>query len=224
MAAKKATRPAEPGAPIITIARPDIRTVTFRIRGSAPYVGNRFANKAAIMAKQQEGSTANKGKARAPKDFDACYEAAKHVCVDRRTNESWCGIPASSLRNAMISACRLVSFKMTIAKMSVFVVADGLDQDGLPIIRIEGTPERYDAYVRNETGVVDIRARPMWKEWHCDVKIRFDAAQFTATDVANLMMRAGIQVGLGEGRPDSKASAGVGFGTFDLVEDAEAAE
>ena len=33
----------------------------------------------------------------------------------------------------------------------------------------------------------------------------------------NLMARAGAQVGVGEGRPDSKTSAGLGFGTWEIV-------
>ena len=33
----------------------------------------------------------------------------------------------------------------------------------------------------------------------------------------NLIARVGMQVGVGEGRPDSKQSAGLGFGLFDVV-------
>jgi len=195
----------------ITIAAPDIRVAEFRIVGSAPYVQNRFWNKGAMIAAQQEGGT-NKKKARAPKDFEALFENAKH-----KAPEGWCGIPAASFRAAMISACRLVGFQMTRAKLSLFVLADGLDEDGSPIVKIEGTPEQHTAHVRNETGVVDIRSRPMWREWACNLRVRYDADQFTATDVANLLMRAGMQVGVGEGRPDSKKSlTGMGWGTFSI--------
>jgi hypothetical protein len=48
------------------------------------------------------------------------------------------------------------------------------------------------------------------------VRVQYDADQFTATDAANLMTRVGAQVGIGEGRPDSKMSAGMGWGTFKL--------
>jgi len=40
---------------------------------------------------------------------------------------------------------------------------------------------------------------------------------FTSSDVVNLFNRVGAQVGIGEGRPDSKASAGLGFGLFEIV-------
>ena len=48
------------------------------------------------------------------------------------------------------------------------------------------------------------------------MRVRFDADQFTLTDVANLLMRVGMQVGIGEGRPFSKNSNGMGWGLFDL--------
>jgi hypothetical protein len=39
----------------------------------------------------------------------------------------------------------------------------------------------------------------------------------TEADIANLIARVGLQVGIGEGRPDSKQSAGLGFGLFEIV-------
>ncbi len=125
-------------------------------------------------------------------------------------------MPAAALRNACIDVCRMVGFKMTHARMSVFVEADGFDRvDGQPLVKlIAGPPERTEMATRNATGVADIRIRPMWREWRLNVVIRFDADQFTASDVANLISRAGEQVGLGEGRPFSKSSNGLGFGTF----------
>jgi hypothetical protein len=56
----------------------------------------------------------------------------------------------------------------------------------------------------------------MWDEWHAFVRVRHDSDMFSAADITNLMVRVGMQVGIGEGRPDSKNSAGMGWGTFDL--------
>jgi hypothetical protein len=118
----------------------------------------------------------------------------------------------------MISACRLVGFKMTLAKLSTFVEADGFDlQDGIPLVRVYGKSETFTAHTRNATGVVDVRSRPMYREWAVKLRVRFDADQFTTQDVYNLVARVGGQVGLCEGRPDSKSSAGCGFGTFRVV-------
>ena len=48
--------------------------------------------------------------------------------------------------------------------------------------------------------------------------MRFDYDQFGYDDVSNLVLRAGIQVGVGEGRPDSKKSTGMGWGTFTITD------
>lgn len=194
-------------------------TAVFRIRGTSPYVQNKFSAKAMQMmhAKHEAGSQANKGKKREARDFKADYKAAMY-----QSAQGWHGIPAPSFRNAMISACRLAGFKMTHAKLSVFVKSDGYDKDKnghCPLVKIvKGKPFYSELPVRNATGVVDLRARPMWDEgWEADVTVKFDADQFSVEDVANLLNRAGQQVGVGEGRPDSKESNGMGWGTFEVL-------
>jgi len=202
----------------VAIAEPKIATAVFNIVGTAPLVQARFSAKAmqSMMSKMAAGSTAGKGKAKAARNFDDDFEQAKHISED-----GWQGIPASAFRQAMISACRLVGFKMTLAKLSVFVEADGFDRvDGIPLIRFEGNAERTDMAVRNATGVADIRVRPMWRQWKASVRVRYDADQFTITDLTNLMTRVGLQVGIGEGRPDSRQSAGLGWGTFEIAKTA----
>ena len=170
-----------------------------------------------MMAKQAAGSQAQSKKPRDPKDFEKLFKDAAH-----RSTEGWYGIPAPAFRSAMIDACRLVGFKMTYAKLSVFIQPDGFDeQDGTPLVKMHGgEPERHEAAVRNATGVIDTRVRPMWREWSAVVTVRWDDDQFSLSDVANLLERAGMQVGIGEGRPNSKKSHGQGWGTFHVDMDA----
>lgn len=206
----------------ISIAAPNFQTGLFRIRGSAPYVQNAFSQKARELMHETQaaGSTARKGKKREAKDFEAAYLGAQHISL-----EGWHGIPAPAFRNAMISACRTVGFQMTKAKLAVFVEPDGFDKvDSTPLVKItKGEPRLHEGPGRNATGVIDLRVRPMWDPgWEADVRIRYDADMFTLQDVANLMMRVGLQVGIGEGRPDSRASAGQGWGLFEIVSKDEA--
>lgn len=197
----------------VTITAPNFQHIQLRLVGTGPYMQARFSAKAmqAMKAKHEAGSTAKKGGKKEARDFDADFRNAMHV-----STEGWVGVPAAAIRNACIDVCRMTGFKMTHAKMSLFVRAEGNDEvDGCPLVRLQGgDPERVDMATRNATGVADIRVRPMWRKWHVDVTLTFDGDQFTATDVVNLLHRAGMQVGIGEGRPFSKSSNGLGYGTF----------
>lgn len=197
----------------VAISAPNIQIAKFTLEGTAPYVQARFSAKAmqAMMSKMTSGPTAKGKKVREARDFDEDFRNAQHI-----SDEGWVGIPAGAFRQAMISACRLVGFKMTLAKLSVFIEADGIDKvDGIPLVKlIAKAPEKTEMAVRNQTGVADIRVRPMWRTWSVELRVRYDADQFTLTDITNLVLRVGMQVGIGEGRPDSRESAGLGWGTF----------
>lgn len=198
----------------LKIKAPDIRIAEFTIVGTAPYVQSRFSEKAKTMMrdKMEAGSTAKKGKAKPPRDFEADYHNSYY-----KSDEDWHGIPANSFRSAMIRACTLVGFAMTQARMSVFIMEDGYDKDGTtPLVRIEGVPAKLEQTLRNDNGGADIRVRTIFRKWKTTVRVRFDADQFTIQEVANLLARAGVQVGVGEGRPASRESGGCGWGTFEL--------
>jgi hypothetical protein len=159
-----------------------------------------------------------KKKKKEPRNPEEDFENAKHV-----SEEGWCGIPAAAFRAAMISACRLVGFQMTKAKLSIFVEADGLDRDSRqPLVQIisDDEPEMSEMCVRLESGVASVAIRPLWPRWGCLIRVKFDGDQFTYRDVINLLDRAGQQVGIGEGRPDSKKSTGLGWGTFEVDREA----
>jgi hypothetical protein len=65
---------------------------------------------------------------------------------------------------------------------------------------------------------MDIRARPMWREWKMVVKLRFDLDIFSGEDIANLLRRVGEQVGIGEGRPFGSTGSGMGLGLFTITQ------
>lgn len=214
---KSAKAPAKPPGEKIAITPPNFQRANLRIRGTVPYVQHAFSQKAlhTMMETQMAGSTSRKGKARQAKDFKEVYRNATHF-----SDDGWIGIPAAAIRNAMISACRTVGFKMTLAKLSLFVEANGFDKHSRdPLIKItKGKPFEHFGAARNANGSTDVRCRPMWEPgWEAIVTIKWDADQFTATDIVNLLARVGAQVGLGEGRADSRNSAGMGWGHFEVI-------
>jgi hypothetical protein len=204
----------------VTIKPPRLQTVEYKLTGSAPLVTAAFSEKARqkMMDTQRAGTQSRSKKDRSPRDFEADMQAAIHVA-----EEGWIGFPASAFRAAMISACRLVGYKMTLAKLAVFVEADGLDKvSGQPLVRLNvGKPELHVAAVRNANGGTDLRARPMWRKWSVSIRVKFDEDIFSLTDISNLLARVGLQVGIGEGRADSRDSSGMGWGSFVLEAEGE---
>lgn len=199
----------------IHVTAPNLQILQITVVGTAPYVQNKFSAKAReqMATKQAAGSTAKARKgAHAARDFEADYAAACHRAANGRY-----GIPAPAFRAALIDSCRLTGLTMARTKLAIFVIADDVDaDDATPLVYIDGTPERTDLCVRNSTGVADIRVRPMWRQWSATLKLQYDADVLTQEDVGNLLLRAGAQVGIGEGRPNSKMGYGCGWGTFSI--------
>lgn len=199
----------------LRIAAPNMKTAKFSVTGTAPMVVHRFSHKVKqqMIDKMIEGTrhgTTGK-KTRPAVSLDELYNDARYISA-----EGWDGFNVSAVRASLISACRLVGFKMTLAKLSLFVIADGRDakEPEIGLIRIYGKPRRLETRANVETGQPYVTVRPCYDEWKAELKIRFDADQFSVADVANLLARVGEQVGWCEGRPDSKNSAGMGWGTF----------
>jgi len=199
----------------VLISAPKFQTAVFEVKGVAPLVIHRFSvkTKNEMRLKAETGKAASSKKNREAKDSDETYNAARYI-----SNDGWDGFHAGAIRAAMISACRLVGFKMTLAKLSVFIIQDGWDakEPQIPLVRIYGNPQRQDDMARVETGAPYVTIRAAYHNWSAKIKIRWDADQFTIDDVYNLLYRVGMQVGIGEGRPDSKKSAGMGWGLFEV--------
>jgi hypothetical protein len=197
------------------IPAPRLNIATFHIRGTSPLVIHRFSVKVKeqMAQKMSEGKSASSKKNREPKNSDDTFNESRYISKD-----GWDGFHAASVRNAMISACRLVNFKMTLAKMSIFVIQDGWDkfEPQIPLIRILGKPVKQADMARVETGAPYVTYRAAYSPWEAKIRIRFDEDQFSITDVSHLLTRVGLQVGIGEGRHDSKNSSGMGWGTFEL--------
>lgn len=194
---------------------PNFGLALFHVRGVSPLVIHRFSAKVKeeLAQKQWIGKASSSRKRREPQDKQQLFQDAKYI-----GREGWEGLHAGSIRNACISACKLVGFKMTLAKLSIFVIADGYDkaEPQIPLVRIYGKSLLQEDLGRVETGQPYVIVRPAYHDWKLRIRIKWDADQFTLADVTNLLSRVGQQVGLGEGRYDSRNSAGMGWGLFDL--------
>ncbi len=205
----------------VVINAPNFRVVQIPIRGTSIYVCNAFSGEAQteMSEKQAKGSVdSGKRNKKAPKDFDAQYKGSLHVSA-----KGWHGIPVMALKASMVRAASLCGIEMTRTKMCVFVEADGYQKDGQGLVKLtSGKPERFDSPVRNANGAMDIRARGRYEMgWAATVTVKYDADFLSVSSVVNLLMRAGISVGVGAGRPASTMSSGQGWGTFEVIQGKE---
>jgi hypothetical protein len=200
----------------VVISPPKFQRATAKIKGDAPLLSNAMSSeaRAKMKAGQESGTRVRKmRKVRDPKDFNAAFKGSLHVSKD-----GWFGLPCSSFRNAMIDACRTVDMPMARAKLVLFVEADGFDaNDGTPLVRIHGTPVMDERIGKLASGTSDILVRGRFDEWSANVKLKWDSDSLGASDVFNLLARAGWHCGVGAGRPNSKNSAGIGMGTFVVI-------
>ena len=207
----------------VVIPPPAFRTATFHITGISPLVISRFSQRAKYEIEHTAADPARGSKKKKKVvNPEQVFKESRYYHAD-----GWEGFHAAAIRNGMISACRLVNFKMTLAKLSVFVQPDGVDklEPQIPLIRINGKAVRQTDHVRNKnSGQFSLTHRAAYHDWSADVRIRFDTDQFGIVDITHLLMRVGEQVGIGCGRPDSKESAGMGWGLFNVAEGGPAHE
>lgn len=199
--------------------------------------------------KHRAGSQARSKKTRTARDFESEYLAARHLLEDGTCGIPAAALRNACIRACSTSDIKMTQAKLSIFfdgdgydqsdGQPLVRIFGALKQENDPEFRIMknlganevitdvaaeilfNDPVMKLMHVRNQTGVCDLRARPYWHPgWSANVKVRWDLTQFSATDVLNLLNRAGQLVGIGEGRPGSRNSAGIGYGLF-VVEEAK---
>jgi hypothetical protein len=217
--AKKVAIATEQGP--VFIDEPKFKVVHLMIRGTAPFVQLRFSEKQKKKLREEHAiseTDKTKRKVREPKNYEELFQEAMY-----KTEKGEKGINALSFKRALVAACRTTDrLSMKQAKMIMHIQADGYDEtEGLPLVFfMKGTPHAVENMCRNANGNSDLRVRAMWdKGWEAVVRLSYDSDIIDSKSVTNLMIRAGSQVGIGEGRPDSTKSdgAGMGWGTFEVV-------
>ncbi len=198
----------------VTIQPPNFKSITLRAEGTAPLLVHKFSEKSRRQMEEAQTSTDKTKKKREPKDYKAEYQAAKYISTAK-----WDGVPAAAFRMSMINACRMFDgLPMTKARGAFFIKGQGREkEDGTPLIKIIGKSKHDTRPVRLESGVADLRNRPRYDDWACELTIEYDADMLSANDVANLLARAGTQVGICELRPQGKKSHGGDLGTWSVV-------
>jgi hypothetical protein len=201
----------------IVISAPNVNISEIEIVGTSDLVSNRFSAEVAQMLKDDMANNVTKAakkERRKARDFAAEATASLYMSAD-----GWHGMPANAFKSALVRAGQLAGVEMTLLKQCLFVHADGVDEaeQHVQLVRVHGTPEAFQVPTRTK-GTVNISSRGRFAAgWRAVLRIEHEPAFISVQSVANLVMRAGKNVGIGAGRPMSSTSVGMGWGTFELA-------
>lgn len=199
---------------IVTIPGIKLDRVTALIIGTAPLIVHKFSEKAQAMILAKHMGEASAG--REKKDPLANYNAARH-----RLSDGSDGFPTGGIKACIVNGCdKAAGLAKTVGKGSLRVLADDPATNLLRIIT-PYEPEMREDMTRNETGVVDIRHRPMYFPWAMKLVVEFVPQKASVNQVLQAIEMAGFTVGIAEWRPMSRKSLSGTFGTFRLANEAE---
>lgn len=195
-------------APEIMLQPLEITTAEIPIVGETPLIMHRWSDAAkATMLAAQTGKTRQK---KPPKDPSADMEAATY-----RLDNGDFGMPAAAFKAAIVSGARMFDGVTLVGlRTQVRVLGEGVDQ----LVRIEGERQMFEATVRNQTGVADLRYRPIFPDWSATLTICFPARMLSLETLVHLVNAGGLS-GVGDWRPSSPKSLTGMYGTFRVQED-----
>lgn len=185
----------------------EIRTVKISIVGETPLITHRWSEKARRMMLD-----AQTGKARVkkpPKDPAEDFEEATY-----RLGDGTFGMPAAAFKAAIVAGARAFEgVTMTGLKTQVRVIGEGVEQ----LVRVIGDRQMFESPVRLQSGVADLRYRPIFPEWSAELEIRYPSALLSLDSLVHLVNAGGMS-GVGEWRPSSPKSSTGMYGTFRVTE------
>jgi len=118
------------------------------------------------------------------------------------------GFPAVAIKQAMASGVGK-DYGITKGKVYQYVHIYGV-KDAPDLVRLVGEPKQHDSIVRQGHAPA-MRFRGCFYEWSIDLELDYDTKTFTAETIVNMLARAGLYVGIGDGRPEKK---GHNYGRF----------
>jgi hypothetical protein len=185
-----------------------IERATIEIRGLTPLITNAWSEEA-IEAVERGGVSATAKEQRAAQSVEerrqGKYSGAFYYTKDLKP-----GIPASAVKNAIVSAgFRFAKEKSTVLK-GVFSIVGG------DILEIKGSEPKMRRDVVKPPGAMggtSIAYRPQWDVWSLQFDVKYLAHEngITIDKLLFLINTAGMAVGIGAWRPEKDGT----FGTFE---------
>jgi hypothetical protein len=185
----------------IELPRISVKRFKVRVVGDTPLICHKWSSKALTeMRDKQQGKAKMKKK---PKDPNAEFNGARYLDAKGRD----C-VKANFFKQALVSSSRFLGKESPMTKIRGAVFIEG---DMIPI-DFKGK----EPIMREDTA--DLRYRPEYQDWSCELDITYNSDVFTAEQVLNFLQVAGYGVGICEWRPECNG----GYGRF-RIEEARAA-
>lgn len=189
----------------LEIPAPKFKKVSVQIKGISPLVFHRFSEKAKKQIQDKQGKKAKGG--RAVRNPQAEYKASYYYDSSGKIV-----MPPRWFKTSMVGAARFLDdVPMTLIRGAIFVHGN---KEGWIPVKYKEERMREDV-VKIGRGTSDFRYRGELIDWEANLLIEYDSEVFSAEQVLNLLMRAGLQQGVGEMRPEQKS--GDMFGRFEIV-------
>lgn len=212
---------------IIEIKPVEIRTVSVRVRGTAPLIMHKWSEKAKkmILDKQTKATKTKGHDLKVPVadfissaywitpepvgDSDEECEIAFNKAVD--AGARW-GFPVTAIKQATIMAASRndIDIKTTTLRGCFFIKGEGPDM----LAEVKGSvPHMREDMVRvgGISKTADIRHRAQFDNWYMDLEISYNVnGPITIEQIVNLINLGGFTCGIGEWRPEKDGS----FGTY----------
>lgn len=175
----------------------------FEIVGTSPLIVHRFGEKAIKMIADKQQKKSKEREARNP-------EGEMKDCLYQFKDGVRTGFPAVGFKAALVRAGKMLEYVMKDLQQIIFIVPDEGD-----LVEIIGEYELRTDMVRVGMGVADIRYRPEYKTWRAKLTVKYNSAQISAEQIAQLIDAAGFGCGIGEWRPEKSKTGN--FGTWQLA-------
>lgn len=191
----------------------ETKDIMFFVRGTSPLIMHRFSQKAwrelLLPGLKRNRSALEQSLKHDPLDE---FRGALYLNRDPKAS-TLVHMPNGMFHGAMASAALDMpgAFKSQIERL---VSVTSLN------IHLYGVPQIFSAMVRNSdiNRTPDVRTRPIFPRWACQVQVRFKVDPLTEAQVVNLLGAAGIIVGVGDWRPQKGGS----YGRFEIVDERDA--
>lgn len=187
----------------ITLPKLQIQHLRVRLIGDSPLICHRWADKAKKMMLDRQMKKAKIAKE--AKNPEQDYQDSLYPHPD-----GGYGFPAVGFKSAAVDACSHVDGITKVEARGAFhIVGD--------MVKVKGEPTPREDMVRVGMGTADIRYRGEFREWSCEVNVRYNSSVLSAEQIINLFNTAGFAIGVGEWRPEKNGS----FGMFHVATEGE---